>query len=211
MAVTRAAPIFIGKTEFFLHFEGLIRVRRCDKPRLVSCHAGAPLGDCAGAAVAQVRSTLDPLLEQLAACCIDDADLSSRLLKLFQVPPTCVGCAHLCWMAHLSNHCWPVLRSVGTRAAGKAEQGPRASRPQQADDSPEEKATPHTIRASQVQLVYETGLLRYEMCLIQAKHQASEQLQSVQATHLSGARVISRSWRDGAAGGSLNLFDAVLN
>ena len=90
MAVTQAAPIFFSKTEFFLHFEGLTRVRRCDKPRLDSRHAGAPLGDCAGAAVAQVRSTLDPLLEQLAACCIDDADLSIRLLKLFQVPPTCV-------------------------------------------------------------------------------------------------------------------------
>ena len=33
----------------------------------------------------QVRSTLDPLLEQLAASCIDDADLSTRLRGLFEV------------------------------------------------------------------------------------------------------------------------------
>ena len=32
----------------------------------------------------QIRSTLDPLLEQLARCSIDDADLSQRLEELFQ-------------------------------------------------------------------------------------------------------------------------------
>ena len=37
----------------------------------------------------QVRSPLDPLLDQLASCCIDDLDLSKRLQSLFHVtiPP----------------------------------------------------------------------------------------------------------------------------
>jgi hypothetical protein len=33
----------------------------------------------------QVRSTLDPLLDQLASCCVDDLDLSKRLQALFKV------------------------------------------------------------------------------------------------------------------------------